>query len=311
MQLGLGSILPQTTTELKKHSTRIWDCDWIMLNSLHNVTPVYDANMWRIYAAEYNKNVEFLSDDELKELCNMNKENIDKYITQNITRRLDDIVGRWTGFAKVANDTFMGMNIPTASHRAFKSFLSFHKNNDIKDDEVSRHHAFAQFHGELIVNSINYGDTESRYPLTIEEFREFVTAIKYEFQNLASRGNVVNSSALDYKSRLEKAIKFINALLLVCIGGRRDHESTHAVGLFEDLIRWRDGSGRTAEIVRKCSALGGLTMAHVVCIYPNSEVTIPSTGLTNTKVTDAYRFLTTMLLQKEFLNNLSKDIRSS
>lgn len=308
MKLGLDAIIPPVTKELKKHSTRIWDCDWIMLNSLSHITPVYDANMWRIYAGEYNKNIEFLTDDELKDICNANKTTIDKFISQNISKRLTDIILRWKDFAEVADESFLGMNIPTASINAFKSFLSFHKNEDIKDDEVSRHHAFAQFHGELQVNMINYGDNESRYLLSIDEFREFMRAIKYEFQNLETRSNVVNSTAHDYKSRLEKSIKYINTLLLVCIGGRSGYEHIHSIGLFEDLIMWRSGTGRISEIIRKTSSMGNLTMAHAVCLYPTSKAQLPLNSMQSSKVTETYRFLTTMMLQAEYLIDLNKTI---
>lgn len=307
MKLGFDSLNIEATKEVRRHTRRIWTCDWIMLESLSNVSPIYDANMWRIYASEYNKNIDFLTEVEMQELCSINKEVITVFIVQNITKRLMNIINRWKTFAHVADDTFMGMNIPATAVVAFKSFLSFHKNNDIKDDEVSRYHAFSQLRAELLVNKMYMDDAGSRHPLSIEEFREFITAIAYEFQNLEARSNVINSSASDYKSRLQKAIEFTKAVLLICMGEQLERDSSY--NLFEELIMWSDGAGRTAQIIRKTSALGNLDMAHAVCIYPDSKVEILSERRPATKVTETYRFLTVMMLQSDYLDAANKGIR--
>ena len=305
MKLNIDVIASESDKLLRRHIRDHWDCDWITLDLLAKAAPVYDADMWRIYAAEYRKDVKFLTEEDCRELANLNRDAIDTFVWANTLKRISDIVQRWKTFANIANDTFLGMNIPSGAYLAFKNFVGNYRNDNYGDNAVVRESAFQQFRSELLVNGVTYEDAEGRRALSIEEFRLFINAIEGEFNALTQNAS---GAVMDRKRKLQQIVDLTKMILLVCIGTQDNRNDTYTISLFDGLFRWR-GTGHSASIQRNVAGFGYLSMGHAVCLYADSPVELPE-GVHNPDTnSNAYRFLVTTLFQQYLLKKDASDSR--
>ncbi len=306
MKLGIDVIDSTVAINLKLHTRKIWICDWIILELLDQITIVYDANMWRIYATAQHKSLDFLSESEMVTMCNFNKKAIDLFIRDQILFRINAIIKRWKEFAEVAEDVFLGAHIPTGAVSALKQVLEYQKNTVGSDDESSRMLNLATLRSHLQINAIRQWDDNSSYALSTSEIRGFMNVIDYEFSHIAKFSSADNTTAGDYKTRLIRAIELTKTLLLLCRSCTNDLGSINPVVLFDDLVRWNQSYGKIGTITRRTAQLGNLSLAHAVCLDETSCVDLVPVG-DSTKVTDTYRMLTATLI----LASLLKEVKIS
>jgi len=107
-----------------------WKSDLMVINLLSQVTPVFDATMFRFYAEKFNINIEDESEEDLQALANLYKHQIELFVISRMKELVCKIVDRWEKFV----DTELTIpHLPSAAKKAFGNFLMLVKNTTSAD----------------------------------------------------------------------------------------------------------------------------------------------------------------------------------
>lgn len=305
IDIGLRPI--ETRSEWERrifHQTNIL-CDWIVLEYLESITPIVDSNMFKIYAKEFNKNIDGLTDEELANYANVYKTQITAFIYNNIFTRIFKIVDR----TKHLYNKFV--SIPTNAKGSFDNYLTFVKTQP--DANATGH--FVRFKSELLRNTENWfrrwhEDLDaSRYIIPADRYNQFVEIVENKINLCFKASNDKDTVAIDYKQKLGDAIDHLKTLLLICYQFKIDkHEMAKDIFEKDISIYFPEFRKYIEAVIPYMDKFNAVKPAHAVCVYTNTidvdlKLVEEPSGF---NTTDEYRFLVTALAQELMLNDKAK-----
>ena len=257
----------------KKFLSVHWVCDIFKTLILGKVTPVYDANMMRIYAHAYRKDLEGVPVDKLTEMASAYRGAIDKFVYQNVFGHINRIVNRWRTYTESCIES--NFSIPTNCLNHFNNLLQLHKLDPNADDTLQ----FNAFVSSMLQNSTEWfrvweEDFDvSKYMVPKERVLEYIGIIEKKLDECFKSANANNSIAIDYRSKINIALEHLKALLLMFHQVKiTNHEDMLKLIQQDMVIKYhipnelRDAADVFARKYTK------LTLNHIVCIQPDMDV---------------------------------------
>lgn len=277
-----NSIRIDNRAKFEKEIQVSWAIDLVTVYMLDGLSPLSDANMMKIYAAAYKKNIVGLNDEKLTMLATSYQQGIKCFFYQNLFNKLNDIILRWESIVKAvpAGETFF--SIPTNSTTAFNNLLTYHKMDPSADDTLQ----FNAFKSTLVANSTEwfrawYEDFDiSKYIIPKDRFLTFIDIVKKKVQACYQRSNASDSVATDYHTKLNVAIDYIKALLMIVhqtnIETREDAKKVLTdnpmVKYAIDVQVWKTAQGYASQYA------GILKLPHILCLDTTQEISFSTTS---------------------------------
>ena len=275
-----------------------WRCDWMVTNLLGSISPLYDASMYRFYAEHFNIDVESETDEELNELANLYKKQIDILIVKRMKALVDRIVARYRKF--VEHEWTMP-RCPSSSKKALSNLLMLVKNTTGTDLTPT----FNNFYNTL--SEANAPKTTFNYDLS--RFGEVISKDLFlQYLDLCERMiNKIFTITEDFEfTKFMYGFKYVQqvlkSILLLC---RMEVERT-AFGVEDmDKIQRRF-------LDYKCGNIGlnnhrSIPMVYALFINPENIKYVPEDA-DSYPITDASRLLSVLLYQNLKLSKGNKDV---
>ena len=212
-----NSIRIESRAKFEQEIQVSWAIDMVTTYMLEGVTPLSDAIMMRLYAASYRKNIIGLNEEKLTSLASSYQQGIKCFFYQNLFNKLNDIILRWEAIVNAVPDGETFFSIPTNSTTAFNNLLTYHKMDPSADDTLQ----FNAFKSTLVANATEwfkawYEDFDiSKYIIPKDRFLLFINIVKEKVIACYQRSNSSDSIATDYHTKLNVAIDYIKALLMI------------------------------------------------------------------------------------------------
>ena len=276
-----NTIRLESRAKFEKEIQVSWAIDLVTVYMLDSLSPLSDANMMRIYASAYKRDVTGLNDEKLTALATAYRAGIECFFYLNLFNKLNDIILRWESIVKAVPDGETFFSIPTNSTTAFNNLLTYHKMDPSADDTLQ----FNAFKSTLVANAKEwfqawYEDFDiSKYIMPKDRFLLFIDIVKEKIAACYQRSNSSDSVATDYHTKINVAIDYIKALLMIVhqtnIETRADAKKTMMdnpmVKYLIDIQVWKTGLGYASRYA------GVLKLSHILCLDTTQEIEFPTT----------------------------------
>ena len=276
-----NTIRIESRAKFEKEIQVSWAIDLVTVYMLDSLSPLSDANMMRIYASAYKRDVTGLNDEKLTALATAYQAGIECFFYLNLFNKLNDIILRWESIVKAVPDGETFFSIPTNSTTAFNNLLTYHKMDPSADDTLQ----FNAFKSTLVANAKEwfqawYEDFDiSKYIMPKDRFLLFIDIVKEKIAACYQRSNSSDSVAMDYHTKINVAIDYIKALLMIVhqtnIETRADAKKTMMdnpmVKYLIDIQVWKMGLGYASRYA------GVLKLSHILCLDTTQEIEFPTT----------------------------------
>lgn len=253
-----------------------WACDITTIWSLEDVAPVFDANMMRIYADVYRKDISNLNEEQLCELATSYQQAIKVFVYQNLFDTITKVYRKWRALAQ--SNTNHQFSIPTNSLTLFDNLLTLHKQDPGADDTLQ----FNAFKSSLLRNSDEWFKSwnedfdTSKYLIPKERLLMFMDIVERKIHGCFQKTNSNDSVAVDYHTKIKGVLEYMKVLLMIVYQARIDRK--------EDIIKFTERQSgiyrftqffeedvlqSASEFARK---YGLLPMAHLICLPTDTEL---------------------------------------
>ena len=303
-----NSIRIESRAKFEQEIQVSWAIDMVTTYMLEGVTPLSDAIMMRLYAASYRKNIIGLNEEKLTSLASSYQQGIKCFFYQNLFNKLNDIILRWEAIVNAVPDGETFFSIPTNSTTAFNNLLTYHKMDPSADDTLQ----FNAFKSTLVANATEwfkawYEDFDiSKYIIPKDRFLLFINIVKEKVIACYQRSNSSDSIATDYHTKLNVAIDYIKALLMIVHQTNiESREDAKKVVVDNTIVKY--SINRQVWTAAQNYALrysGTLKLSHILCLDTTQEIEFPmvtSETESNTAASsDEYQLLFVTYLKDHF-----------
>ena len=302
--IGLKPIVASATFDTKmKHKKFLrlhWACDIFKTLVLADIVPVFDANMMRIYAYAYRKDLEGVPVDKLTEMASAYHQAISTFVYQNVFGHIARIVNRWKTYVESCSNS--NFSIPTNCLNHFNNLLQIHKLDPNVDDTIQ----FNAFISSIMQNSVEWfqiWDEDfdvSKYIVPKERVLEYIGIVEKKLNDCFKTTNANDSIAIDYKTKITHALEHIKALLLMFHQVKVTNREDMLQLIKKDfVIKYhidREMRAAADEFARKYTKL---SMNHIVCIQPDMDIPLEVESELSDPVSDPeeYQFLYGLYIQ--------------
>ena len=301
INIGLTAIINRDKYAIKQMERFNFSCDWITLEFLEDFVPVIDANMMRIYAREFGKNIDGMTDEEISAYGDVYKKQIHAFIYDNLFNRISKIIDRVKSNANEFN------SIPTNAKPAFDDYLTFAKLNPEANDT----NQFVRFKSELIRNAEDWFKSwhedldASRYIIPSEKFIRYVEIVERKMEDCFHGSTIQDTIAIDFQQKIKNLIDHVKTLLLLRHQIKVENHKMSKDFFDKDLMlsygKFRRYTDAVIPYVEKFNAV---KPSHAICIYASNidvklKLVEEPSGFDNT---DEYRFMVASITQ-ELINN--------
>ena len=306
INIGLTPIVNRDKYATKLFNRINFACDWIVLEYLEELVPLVDANMMRIYAKEFGKNIDGMTDEEISAYGDVYKKQIIAFIYDNLFCRISKIIDRIKASANNFN------SIPTNAKPAFDDYLTFAKLNPEANDT----NQFVRFKSELIRNAEDWFKSwhedldASRYIIPSEKFIRYVEIVERKMEDCFHGSNLQDTIAIDFQQKIKNLIDHVKVLLLLRHQIKIENHKM-SKDLFErDLMVTYGKFKQYAEaVVPYVEKFNAVKPSHAICIYPSNidvklKLVEEPSGFDST---DEYRFLVVSIAQELLNSDPKKD----
>lgn len=253
-----------------------WSCDLVTAWSIGEVIPTVDTTMLRIYSDVYNKDINYLNEEQLQRLATACTQPITVFIYQQLFRAICRIAQRWRTLGSL-DKNFM-FSITTNALTMFQNLLTLHKQHPDADDTLE----FNSFKSSLLRNSEEWflepwhEDFDiSKYYIPQEQFIAFMDIVDKKIQQCFSKSNPNDTIAVDYSTKIQSVIEYLKTLLLIVHQAKiESKEDVLKLKTFAFNYQCVDSESRQLA-TQFATKYGNLTITQLLCLSTDTQITLP------------------------------------
>ena len=285
-----GAVAEYEDYRLLNHT---WMCDWELVSFMDKIDLVYDATMYRMYCAEYDKNCDY-SDEECVELVQKYKEPISVYQRTLLKNVVATIYNRY--FSMVEKGEILP-KLPKTAKVALLNFINIVKHmveSEYAPHFVGMYGSLAEAHKEKTTFTTDISSVQET--ITKDQFISYCNIVR----NILFKpfDNNVELDSKMFNTRISMAQKVLTSILWMCepyMAGRVYDSASIFDNWIEPFLR---NQPMFKQYINKCQMRKGIPLAYAICVTPETIECIPE-DKDSYPTTDAYRLMLTLL----FINN--------
>lgn len=275
-----------------------WRCDWLVTELLGNISPMYDAPMYRFYAEKFNVNIEDEKDEELKELAQLYRKQIDIFVVNRIRQLVENIIARYRRFVK---NEWVLPRCPNSSKKALGNFLMLMKTTT-GTDLTPTFNNFYNTLAEANAPKTTYTYDLSRFGEVIskDQFEQYLQVCEKLIEKVFTISEEFEFTKFMYGFKYVQQV--LKSIMWMC---RMNLERTIYDQEDQDRIQRR-------YLDYKCGNIGlnnhrSIPMVYALFINPENIKYVPEDA-DSYPITDASRLLSVLLYQNLKLSKGNKDV---
>lgn len=276
-----------------------WYCDVIVLKFLKQVVPTSNATLYKLYELFHNKTIPECSRAEHEELATIYKSQIERFVLDQVTNRINHIVRRWK--AVIANPEYRFLfRIPLKCRVPFDNLLTLKKQNVqglLDDGEVFKLFVHDLVEASKPKTTLNYDRADVFERVTFDNFVAYTSIVQeYISKKFTNKdGQAFNKET--FTADIRDVVTCIYSILCLCIPNYETEDG-----------EWRTFFDKEIHLNAQKELSDDILYALKNCseISPEEAVCLSDTRVLSTKdverstldiISDVYRYLVTVAYQ--------------